>query len=100
MRCLAGQTGFGKSWTVTSLIQRTIKTMPKSHLILLDLHGEYCWEDEAGNIQSAFPDKSVNYVEVTKLEMPYWMMTYAELIDLFIDRAASIQMVFMREVLQ
>jgi|GEM_PF-1467645 hypothetical protein len=32
--------------------------------------------------------------------MPYWMMTYAELIDLFIDRAASIQMVFIREVLQ
>ena len=77
--------------------------MPKSNLILLDLHGEYCWKDDAGNIQSAFPPESVNYVEATELEMPYWMMTYAELIDLFIDRSdsgASIQMAFMREVLQ
>jgi DNA helicase HerA-like ATPase len=100
---IVGQTGSGKSWTVTSLIQRTIKAMPKSNLILLDLHGEYCWEDDAGNIQSAFPDGSVNYVEATELEMPYWMMTYAELIDLFIDRSdpgSSIQMAFMREVLQ
>jgi DNA helicase HerA-like ATPase len=100
---IVGQTGSGKSWTVTSLIQRTIKAMPKSNLILLDLHGEYCWEDDAGNIQSAFPDGSVNYVEATELEMPYWMMTYAELIDLFIDRSdpgSFIQMAFMREVLQ
>jgi len=100
---IVGQTGSGKSWTVTSLIQHTIKSMPKSNLILLDLHGEYCWKDDAGNIQSAFPADTVNYVEATELEMPYWMMTYAELIDLFIDRAdsgASIQMAFMREVLQ
>ena len=100
---IIGQTGSGKSWTVTSLIQRTIKAMPKSNLILLDLHGEYCWKDDDGNIQSAFPADTVNYVEATELEMPYWVMTYAELIDLFIDRAdsgASIQMAFMREVLQ
>ncbi len=100
---IIGQTGAGKSWTVTSLIQRTIKAMPKSNLILLDLHGEYCWKDAAGNIQSAFPAETVHYLEATELEMPYWMMTYAELVDLFIDRAdsgASIQMAFMREVLQ
>lgn len=100
---IVGQTGSGKSWTVTSLIQHTIKSMPKSNIILLDLHGEYCWKDDAGVIQSAFPDDTVNYVEATELEMPYWMMTYAELIDLFIDRSdpgASIQMAFMREVLQ
>ena len=100
---IVGQTGSGKSWTVTSLIQHTIKSMPKSNLLLLDLHGEYCWKDDAGNIQSAFPPETVNYVEATELEMPYWMMTYAELVDLFIDRSdsgASIQMAFMREILQ
>ena len=100
---IVGQTGSGKSWAVTSIIQHTIKAMPKSNLILLDLHGEYCWKDDAGKIQSAFPEGTVNYVEATELEMPYWMMTYAELIDLFIDRSesgASIQMAFMREVLQ
>ena len=100
---IVGQTGSGKSWTVTSLIQHTIKSMPKSNLLLLDLHGEYCWKNDAGIIQSAFPPETVNYVEATELEMPYWMMTYAELVDLFIDRSdsgASIQMAFMREVLQ
>ncbi len=100
---ILGQTGAGKSWTVTSLIQNTIKTMPNAHLILLDLHGEYCWKDQNGNLQSAFPEERVNYVNALELEMPYWIMTYADLVDLFIDRSdpgASIQMAFMREVLQ
>ncbi|WP_031433112.1 ATP-binding protein [Methylomarinum vadi] len=100
---ILGQSGSGKSWTVTSLIQHTIKAMPKSHLIMLDLHGEYCWKNDEGTVESAFPEERVNYVDAMDLEMPYWMMTYAELVDLFIDRddsGASIQMAFMREVLQ
>jgi DNA helicase HerA-like ATPase len=100
---ILGQSGSGKSWTVTSLIQHTIKAMPKTHLIMLDLHGEYCWKNDAGQIESAFPEETVNYVDALDLEMPYWMMTYAELVDLFIDRndsGASMQMAFMREVLQ
>lgn len=100
---IVGQSGSGKSWTVTSLIQNTIKAMPKSHIIMLDLHGEYCWKDNDGVIQSAFPDELVNYVDAMEMEMPYWMMTYAELVDLFIDRddkGATLQMSFLREVLQ
>ncbi|MGZ8143791.1 MAG: ATP-binding protein [Methylosarcina sp.] len=100
---ILGQSGSGKSWTVTSLIQNTIRAMPRSHLIMLDLHGEYCWKDDNGVIQSAFPDELVNYIDAMEMEMPYWMMTYAELVDLFIDRddkGASMQMSFMREVLQ
>jgi uncharacterized protein len=100
---ILGQSGSGKSWTVTSLIQNTIKAMPKSHIIMLDLHGEYCWRDQLGNLQSAFPEDVVQYVDAMEMEMPYWMMTYAELVDLFIDRedkGATLQMSFMREVLQ
>ena len=100
---IIGQSGSGKSWTVTSLIQNTLKAMPKSHLIMLDLHGEYCWKDNNGVLQSAFPEHQVNYIDAMAMEMPYWMMTYAELVDLFIDRSdsgASMQMSFMREVLQ
>jgi len=100
---IVGQSGSGKSWTVTSLIQNTIKAMPKSHIIMLDLHGEYCWKDNDGVVQSAFPDELVNYVDAMEMEMPYWMMTYAELVDLFIDRddkGATLQMSFLREVLQ
>lgn len=100
---ILGQTGSGKSWTVTSLIQHTIKAMPKAHIVLLDLHGEYCWKDQNGVLHSAFPEDTVSYVEAMDLEIPYWLMTYAELVDLFIDRSdsgASIQMAFLREVLQ
>lgn len=100
---ILGQSGSGKSWTVTSLIQHTIRAMPKTHLVMLDLHGEYCWKNDNGQIESAFPREMVNYVDALDLEMPYWMMSYAELVDLFIDkddRGASMQMAFMREVLQ
>ncbi|WP_411725444.1 ATP-binding protein [Methyloglobulus sp.] len=100
---ILGQSGSGKSWAVTSLIQNTIKAMPKTHIILLDLHGEYCWKDNDGTVHSAFPDDAVQYVDAMEMEMPYWLMTYAELVDLFIDRddsAATMQMSFMREILQ
>ncbi len=98
-----GQSGSGKSWAVTSLIQNTVKAMPKAHIILLDLHGEYCWKDDSGEMHSAFSDDMVQYVDALEMEMPYWMMTYAELVDLFIDkedRGATLQMSYMREILQ
>ncbi len=100
---ILGQSGSGKSWTVTSLIQNTIRAMPRTHLILLDLHGEYCWKDQNGMIKSAFPDERVNYIDAMEMEMPYWLMTYAELVDLFIDRndkGVTLQMSYMREILQ
>jgi uncharacterized protein len=100
---IIGQSGSGKSWAVTSLIQNTIKAMPNTHIIMLDLHGEYCWKDDHGVVQSAFPDDVVQYVDAMEMEMPYWMMSYAELVDLFIDRddkGATLQMSFMREILQ
>lgn len=100
---ILGQSGSGKSWTVTSLIQNTVKAMPKTHIMLLDLHGEYCWKDRDGVLQSAFYDEQVNYINALEMEMPYWLMTFAELIDLFIDRSesgASMQMTFMREIMQ
>jgi len=100
---IVGQSGAGKSWTVTSLIQNTIKAMPKSHIIMLDLHGEYCWKNCDGTLQSSFPDDVVNYIDAMEMEMPYWLMTFAELVDLFINRSdssASMQMTFLRETLQ
>ena len=100
---IVGQSGSGKSWTVTSLIQSTVKAMPKTHIIILDLHGEYCWKDPQGHLQSAFSESQVNYVDAVAMEMPYWIMSYAELVDLFIDRddsGASMQMSYMREIIQ
>ena len=97
---ILGQTGSGKSWTVASLIQRTTSVMPKAHIIILDLHGEYCWNKEDGGKQYAFGDSVVRYVDARDLEIPYWLMTYAELCDLLIEhseREATNQTAFFRD---
>ena len=99
---ILGQSGSGKSWTVASMLQRSIKAMPKAHVVLLDLHGEYGWRDANGKLNSPFEENVVRHVDARSLEIPYWLLTYAELVDLLIDRNdpnSSIQIAFMREVL-
>lgn len=100
---ILGQTGVGKSWTVSSLVQQALSVMPKAHIIILDLHGEYCWLKEDGiTREAAFKDEHFRYVNARELEMPYWLMTYAELCDLLIDhseREAANQTAFFRDTL-
>jgi len=99
---ILGQSGSGKSWCVTSLLQRAVQTMPNAHIILLDLHGEYVWTDQYGDRHAAFQEDTYNYMDARELEIPYWLLTYAELVDLLIDRAdekSSTQMALLREVL-
>lgn len=98
-----GQTGSGKSWTVASLVQKAVAEMPKAHIVILDLHGEYCWRRDASTRHYAFADAIVRHVDARELEIPYWLMTYAELCDLLIDRteqAAHNQTAFFRETLR
>ena len=83
---ILGQTGSGKSWTVANLVQQALPIMPKAHIIILDLHGEYCWKDNDGGVCSAFEKCNYRHVDARELEMPYWLMTYAELCDLLIDQ--------------
>lgn len=98
---ILGQTGAGKSYTVANILQRAVATMPKAHIVLLDLHGEYSWVDkESGERKCAFDDNVARYVDARKLEIPYWLMTYAELCDLLIDhseREAANQTAFFRD---
>jgi hypothetical protein len=99
---ILGQTGAGKSWTVASLIQQALVVMPKAHIIVLDLHGEYCWLKSDNTRDAAFKDEHFRYVDAKELEMPYWLMTYAELCDLLIDhseREAANQTAFFRDTL-
>ena len=99
---ILGQTGSGKSWTVAALVQRTVAIMPRAHIIILDLHGEYCWKREDGTRHYAFADAIVRHVDARELEIPYWLMTYAELCDLLIDHtdfSAHNQVAAFRDVL-
>jgi hypothetical protein len=98
---IVGQTGSGKSWTVATLVQKTVAVMPRAHIIILDLHGEYCWERKDKK-HFAFDDAIVRHVDARDLEIPYWLMTYAELCDLLIDHtdySAHNQMAVFKEVL-
>lgn len=98
---ILGQSGAGKSWAVASILQRTVKVMPKAHVILLDLHGEYVWH-EGEKEHAAFNEGTYRYIDARNLEIPYWLLTYGELVDLLIDREdakSSTQMAFLRELL-
>ncbi len=97
---ILGQTGSGKSWTVASVVQKAVAEMPKAHIIILDLHGEYCWKREDGTRHYAFSEAIVRHVDARDLEIPYWLMTFAELGDLLIERSereATNQTAFFRD---
>ena len=99
---ILGQTGAGKSWTVATIVQKTVAAMERAHIIILDLHGEYCWNREDGSRHYAFADTIVRHVDARDLEIPYWLMTYAELCDLLIEhseREATNQTAFFRDCL-
>ncbi len=99
---ILGQSGSGKSWGVTNLLQQAVRAMPNTHVVLLDLHGEYHWVDDIGIEHSAFDEEVVQHLDARRLEIPYWLLTFAELVDLFIDRAepgASTQIAFFQEVI-
>jgi DNA helicase HerA-like ATPase len=99
---ILGQSGSGKSWSVTSFIQSTLRSMPNAHIIILDLHGEYGTKDWDPSSSPPFPDDKVRCVKAADLEIPYWLLTYEELVELLIDSDdpnASVQIAFIRGAL-
>ena len=84
-----GSTGSGKSNTVASIIQK-IQIYENTHVIILDLHGEY---------EHAFKDTG-NIIKITELELPYWLMNFEELVETFVDEnepTANNQMMVVKE---
>ncbi len=99
---ILGQTGSGKSWTVTSLIQSALRYMPNAHIIIMDLHGEYGIKKTDSMSSSPFPSSKVRCMDALELEMPYWLLTYSDLSEILIsqdDINATVQLAFLREVL-
>ncbi len=72
---ILGTTGSGKSCTVTSILQRTIEKYPDTHILVIDLHGEYA---------TAFPTDT-QLIEADKVEVPYWLLNFEEFQDLAVD---------------
>lgn len=99
---ILGQTGTGKSWTVTSLIQSALRYMPNAHIIIMDMHGEYGDKKTDAGAKSPFPASKVRCMDALDLEMPYWLMTYSDLAGIFIsedDPHAAVQHAFLRNAL-
>lgn len=89
---LFGSTGSGKSCTASSILQKVNK-FENTHVILLDLHGEY---------EHAFKENG-NIIKITELELPYWLMNFDELVETFIDEndpSAHNQIMVMKEAVQ
>ena len=72
---ILGTTGSGKSCTVASILQRTIAKYPDTHILVIDLHGEYA---------AAFPNYT-QLIEADKVELPYWLLNFEEFQDLAVD---------------
>lgn len=88
---LFGSTGSGKSCTTASILQK-VAAFENTHIVLLDLHGEY---------HAAFAETG-NHIKITELELPYWLMNFDELVETLIDEtepSAMNQMMVMKEAI-
>ena len=74
---IVGSTGTGKSCTVALVLRRVLARHPHAHVVLLDPHNEYtrCFGDQA------------ELVPLHKLSLPYWCLTFEELVEILIGDA-------------
>jgi uncharacterized protein len=87
---VVGASGSGKSCAVASSLQKVVG-YPDTKIIILDMHNEY---------QSAFPETS-QYLNLTELELPFWLMNFQEMLEMFIDPSddyASTQITVLRDL--
>ena len=91
---IVGSTGSGKSWCVAKIIEQMAK-LPMANSILFDIHGEYSGDNfKAKGIQHfriANPSdlgKTGNLANGI-LMLPYWMLTYEEMLAMLLDRSDS-----------
>ena len=88
---IVGSIGSGKSCAVAKILQEAVgikegsnlnvAQQKNAHIIIFDIHSEY---------RSAFSLKekqkfSLNYLDVEKLKLPYWLMNSEELESIFIE---------------
>lgn len=91
---IVGSTGSGKSWCVAKLIEQ-ISQLPMGNCILFDIHGEYSGKDfkmeGLQHLRVANPSdlgKKEN-LENDVLMLPYWLLTYEEMLAMLLDRSDS-----------
>ncbi|WP_448861537.1 ATP-binding protein [Dorea sp.] len=88
---IVGSTGSGKSCTVAKILQEAVgiskgeniyaSEQKNAHIIIFDIHSEY---KAAFNLEDN-QKFSLNYLDVEKLKLPYWLMNSEELESIFIE---------------
>jgi hypothetical protein len=76
---LLGSTGTGKSTSASLILHRICEHAPEGHVILIDPHGEY---------SAAFRNTGV-ILDVTNLQMPYWLMNFEEHCEMFLTSSGN-----------
>ena len=76
---LLGSTGTGKSTAASLILHRICELAPEGHIVMIDPHGEYI---------SAFRDRG-NLLDVSNLQMPYWLMNFEEHCEVFLTSSGS-----------
>lgn len=99
---IVGSTGSGKSWCVAKILEQ-VATLKSADAILFDIHGEYTplIGDGFTHLKVAGPnDEAADNI----LFLPYWLLTYEEMISLMLDRsdtnAPNQAMLFSKNVIE
>lgn len=84
---IVGSTGSGKSWSVARILEQ-VAQLKSANAILFDIHGEYTPLDSDGfaHYKIAGPNDTVSD---DKLFLPYWLLTYEEMLSMMLDRSDS-----------
>ena len=84
---IVGSTGSGKSWSVARILEQ-VAQLKSANAILFDIHGEYTPlnSDEFIHYKIAGPNDTVS---ADKLFLPYWLLTYEEMLSMMLDRSDS-----------
>ncbi len=91
---IVGSTGSGKSWCVAKLLEQ-IAQLPMANCILFDIHGEYSGKDfkmdGLQHLRVANPSDlgKTRNLENDVLMLPYWLLTYEEMLAMLLDRSDS-----------
>lgn len=99
---IVGNTGSGKSCTVATIVEQIAK-LKSANAILFDIHGEYSpiINENIKHYKIAGPSDNFSPENIF---LPYWLLTYEEMISLMIDRsdnnAPNQAMIFSRTVLE
>ncbi|MDO4921352.1 MAG: ATP-binding protein [Phascolarctobacterium sp.] len=82
---IVGSTGSGKSWCVAKILEQ-VAALKSADAILFDIHGEYSslQGDNFTHLKVAGPNDAI---EEGMLFLPYWLLTYEEMLSLMLDRS-------------